>query len=245
MAEAAEPHTVKTVLAQTVQLAQHATALSSHAKPATDAQIADATGPHRPVMVPVSHATTQTTAQHATRAQPLVTANAVRLATAIHARSVMVSVVHSATALSVMANAVHSVTVTHARSVMVSVVHSAIATRVQPLVTANAVRLATVTAVRAQLLVTVNAVNGLHVTRSATTVAHAMVLAPKSAQAAVHSATAQVLRHVASMVHAILRVMASALTAYSATSHATALSTTLVSAPQTRRLSSKTRFLSV
>jgi hypothetical protein len=59
MAAAAVPHTVKTVLAQTDQLVQPAMELSSHAKPATDAQIADATGPHRPVMVAVSHVTPQ------------------------------------------------------------------------------------------------------------------------------------------------------------------------------------------
>jgi hypothetical protein len=79
--------------------------------------------------------------------------------------------------------------------------------------TANAVHSATATAVRAQLLVTANVVNGLLVTRSATTVAHAMVLAPKSAQAAVHSATVRVLRHAANTAHAMLRVTASAVTA--------------------------------
>jgi hypothetical protein len=160
------PHTVKTVLAQTAQLVQPAMALSSHAKPATDAQIADATGPHRPVTVPVSHVIPQTTAQHA-----------------IHALSVMVSVARLVTA-------------TLARSA-----------------TANAVHSATATAVRAQLLVTANVVNGLLVTRSATTVAHAMVLAPKSAQDAVHSATVRVLQLAATTAHAMLRVTASAATA--------------------------------
>jgi hypothetical protein len=92
---------------------------------------------------------------------------------------------------------------------MVSVVHSATALSAM----ANAALSATATAVRAQLLVTANAANGLHVTRSATTVAHAMVLAPKSAQDVVHSATVRVLQLAATTAHAMLRVTASAATA--------------------------------
>jgi hypothetical protein len=130
MAAAAVPHTVKTVLAQTAQLVQPAMVLSSHAKPATDAQIADATGPHRPVTVPVSHVTPQTTAQLATHALSVM-ANAVRLVTVTLARSAMVSVVHSATALSVMVSVARLVTAIHARSVMANAVHSATATAVR------------------------------------------------------------------------------------------------------------------
>lgn len=171
---------------------------TSHAKPATAAQTADATGPQTPAMVHASLATPQTTAQLATHAQR-VTANAVRLVTVTHALSAMVSVVHSATAHSAMANAVHSVTATavHARlHVMVSVVNGLLAETV-------------VTSVHAMA----NAASGLHVTRSATTVALGTVLAPKSAQAAVHSATVPVLQLAANTVAAMHRVTASAVTA--------------------------------
>ena len=197
MAAAAVRHTVKTVLAQTVQLAQPATAHSSRAKPATAAQIADATGPQTLVTAPASLVTPQTTAQLATHVQR-VTANAVRLVTVTHAHSAMVSVDHSATAHSVTANAVHSVTATavHARlHVMVSVVNGLLAETVATSVHAMA-----------------NAASGLHATLSATTADLVTVLAPKSAQAAVHSATVPVLQLAVNTVAATHRVTASAVT---------------------------------
>jgi hypothetical protein len=116
----------------------------------------------------------------------LATANAARLATA---RSAMVSVDHSATAHSATANAVHLVTATavHARlHVMVSVVNGLLAETAA-------------TSVRAMTAVT--------------TVAHAMVLAPKSVRVAAPLASVQALQPAANTVAATLRVTASAVTA--------------------------------
>jgi hypothetical protein len=114
----------------------------------------------------------------------------------------MVSVVRLATALSVMVSVVLSATA-----------HSAMA---------NADLLVTATAVHARLHVMVSVVNGLLAETAATsvramtavtTVAHAMVLAPKSVRDAALLVSAQVLQPAANTVAAMLRVTASAVTA--------------------------------
>jgi len=201
MAAAVVPHTVKTVLAQTVQLDQHATAHSSHAKPATAAQIADATGPQTLVTEPASLVTPQTTAQPATHARP-VTSSVAHSATATHDQLVMANAVRLATAHSAMESVDHSATA-----------HSA---------TANAVHSVTATAVPAQLLVMANAVNGLLAETAATsvramtavtTVAHAMVLAPKIALVVAPLVSVQALQLAVNTVAATHRVTASAVTA--------------------------------
>jgi hypothetical protein len=199
-------HSVKTAQHQTVRLAQPAH--TSHAKPATDDQIADATGPHRPQMAPASHVTTPTSVQLAlvtvTQGQP-ATANAVR---STHAHHAMALALHLATAT----------VVQDLPLVMVSDVHSATALSAM----ADALHLVTATAVHARLLAMVSAVNGLlaqtaatsvRVTTDVTTVALVMVLAPKSAQAAAPLATVRVPQRAANTVAAMLRVTASAVTA--------------------------------